>query len=58
VGRDVLVFVDALEKGDAKGVRWEWVGRVWRSTFLQTRGSGMGLSMSEGGPGRVRTIEM
>ena len=33
----VLWRFDALTQGDARAVRWEWVGR-WRSTLIGVKG--------------------
>ena len=51
VGHLVLWRLDAPEKGDARGVRWEWVGR-WGNTLLQAKGKQMGGLWREDWEGR------
>ena len=48
--------LDAPEKGDSRGRKWEWVGR-WGSTLLESKGKGDG-GLVEGEPGRETTFEM
>ena len=36
----VLWRPDAPEKGNARGVRWDWMGG-WESTLLEAKGMGM-----------------
>jgi hypothetical protein len=38
--------LDAPAQGDARGVRWEWANG-WRSTLLETKGSGKGDGMGD-----------
>ena len=58
----VLWRLDALEKGDARGVKQEWVGE-WGSTILEAKGIGEwglwgGGQFMKGRPERRITFEM
>ena len=53
----VLWKLDSPEKGDARGVRWEWVGGCG-STLLEARGREMRCGYIEGILGRGITFEM
>ena len=46
---------DASEKGDARGVRQEWVGG-WGSTLLEANGRGFGRGFCEGETGKGDNI--
>lgn len=51
----VLWRYDVPEKGDARGVRWEWESG-WESTLLEERGMVWGFM--EGRPGRGISFEL
>jgi hypothetical protein len=53
----VLWRLDAPEKGDARGVRREWVGE-WGSTLLEAKGMELEWGLWGGGLGRWITFEM